>query len=79
MLQLAEVNWEAIFQPGNIPFAGIGMVTIWLTTCVIAGCWKHTKNHEKDVHLKQDLAARGYSVDEIERIVSVKPGSAKKK
>lgn len=75
MLELAEVNWEAIFTPSNMPFIAIfGMVTIITVSGVIGGTWQKVKQHENEVRLKRDLVARGYSADEIERIVRTKHG-----
>lgn len=75
MLELASVNWEAIFTPGNMPLIAVfGMITIVSVSGVIGGTWQKVKQHEKDVQLKRDLIAAGYSAEEIERIVRAKPG-----
>lgn len=75
MVNLAQVNWDAIFNTANMPIiATFGMITIVVVAGVIGGTWQKVKQHEHEVQLKRDLAARGYSVDEIERIVKVKHG-----
>jgi len=74
MLQLAEINWEAIIQPQNIPYAVFAMVIIVTVSGVIGGTWQKVKQHEHEVQLKRDLVARGFSVEEIERIVKAKHG-----
>lgn len=76
MLQLAEVNWDAIFQPGNMVFFMGGLGILVGMVAVIGGIYMGTKNHQRDVLLKRDMVAKGYSVDEIERVLGAK--SAKK-
>lgn len=74
MTSLLAVNWEAIFTPANMPLIAVfGMITIICATGIIAGCWQKARQTERETQLKRDLAARGYSVDEIERIVRAKP------
>ena len=75
MFQLAEVDWNAVFQPGNtIFFAVFGMATIIAVAGVIGGTVQKIKMHQRDVLLKRDMIAKGYSVDEIQRVVKTKPG-----
>ena len=50
--------------------------TAWLLA-TIAGEIRKYACHRKDIELKQELVARGLSAEEIERIVQVKPRSAK--
>ena len=77
MIQLAEVNWDAMFSIPNFPiFAVFSFVTIISVVGCIAGAWQANKKHQREVLLKRDLVDRGYSVDEIERVVKVKPGKS---
>lgn len=72
MLMLAEVNWDAIINPSNTPIAAIGMVVIVGTAAVLGGIWYAVKKHEAEVRLKRDMVAKGYTADEIERILQAK-------
>ncbi len=72
MLMLAEVNWEAIINPNNTPIAAIVMVVIVGTAAVLGGIWYAVKKHEAEVRLKRDLVAKGYTADDIERILQAK-------
>lgn len=75
MFQLAEVDWNAVFQPGNMMFIAVfGMVTLIAVAGVIGGTVQKIKMHQRDVMLKRDMVAKGYSVDEIQRVVKTKPG-----
>lgn len=75
MFALAEVNWDAVFQPGNMMFIAVfGMVTIIAVAGIIGGTVQNIKKHQRDVLLKRDMVAKGYGVDEIQRVVSMKGG-----
>ncbi len=75
MLQLAAVNWDGMFSGGNYIFTCVfGMAIIISVAGVIGGTWQNIKKHEQDVRLKRDMVAKGYGVDEIERIIKTKPG-----
>lgn len=75
MLGLAEVDWAAVLQPPNMVFIAVfGMVTIICVAGVIGGTVQKIKTHQRDVLLKRDMVAKGYSVDEIQRVVKTKPG-----
>jgi hypothetical protein len=69
---LAEINWEAIFQPGNMVFFVAGMGIMIPLVAVIGGIYQNIKKHQREVLLKRDLVAGGYSADEIERVVKAK-------
>ena len=45
----------------------LALVGIW------AGCWAHVRRAEIDARLKQDMLARGLSVEEIERLLNASP------
>jgi len=71
MLCLAEFNWDALFAMPNLPIVAVfGTMLVVGTAGVIAGAWMKSKQYRYEAHLKRDLVARGYSADEIERIVS---------
>jgi len=74
MTSLLAVNWENLFQPQNILFISIfgagGVVAI---IGILAGTWYAANKHQHTTSLKRDLVARGYSADEIERILKVEP------
>jgi len=74
MTSLLAVNWENLFQPENIMFISVfgsgGVVAI---IGILAGTWHGAKKHQHNTRLKRDLVARGYSADEIERILKVEP------
>lgn len=72
MYSLAEVNWEAIFQPGNMVFLVAGLGIMIPMVAIIGGIYQNTKKHQREVLLKRDLVAGGYSVDEIERVLKAK-------
>lgn len=72
MLQLAEVDWNAVFQPGNMVFFPGGMGILVGAVAIVGGIYMGIKNHQRDVLLKRDMVAKGYSVDEIERVLGAK-------
>ena len=75
MLQLAEVDWNAVFQPGNVMFIVVfSMITIISVAGIIGGTVQQIKKHQRDVLLKRDMVAKGYGVDEIQRVINMKPG-----
>lgn len=74
MSYLLGLDWETVVTPGNVPLVAVFvMITIICVAGIIGGTVRQIKNHQRDVLLKRDLAAHGYSVDEIERIVRAKP------
>ena len=74
MTSLLAVNWENLFQPENIMFISVfgagGVVAI---IAILAGTWHNVNKHNYNTRLKRDLVARGYSAEEIERILKVEP------
>jgi hypothetical protein len=58
-----------------IVFGGIigGMILVAIVG-ICAGVWAHVRNTETDARFKQELLARGLSVDEVARLVQVRPG-----
>lgn len=73
MFQLAEVDWATIFQPGNVLFMAVfGVGGVVGVATIIGGIYMATKKHQRDVLLKRDMVAKGYSVEEIERVVGAK-------
>ena len=72
MIPLAEVNWEAIIHPTNTPIAAIAMVAVVGTAAVIGGIWLVVKKNDGEVRLKRDMVAKGYTADDIERILQAK-------
>ncbi len=73
MLQLAEVNWDMLFSIPNLPIVCVfGMATIVATAGAISSAWQKSKKYEYESKLKRDLAAKGYSAEEIERVVQSK-------
>lgn len=77
MIQLAEIDWGTMFTVPNFPiFAVFSFVTIISVVGCITGAWQANKKHQREVMLKRDLVNRGYSVEEIERVVKAKPGKS---
>ena len=75
MVELAAVNWDALFSPATFPILAVfGFVTVISVVGCIAGAWQANKKHQREVLLKRDLVDRGYSVDEIERVLKAKGG-----
>ncbi len=76
MTSLLAVNWENLFQTENVMFISVfgagGVVAI---IAILAGTWNSNHKHQHNTRLKRDLVARGYSADEIERILKVEPKS----
>lgn len=73
MLMLAEVNWDAVFRAENVMFIGVfgvgGLVAI---VTITLGMWSSVRKREMDMRLKREMVAKGYSIDEIERLVQMK-------
>jgi hypothetical protein len=73
MYCLAEVNWEAVFQPGNVMFMGIfGVGGLVGAISIGGGIYMAMKKHQRDVLLKRDMVAKGYSAEEIAQVLSAK-------
>lgn len=72
MYSLAEVDWAAIFQPGNMVFFVAVMGILIPIVAIIGGIYQNIKKHQREVLLKRDMVAKGYSVEEIERILCAK-------
>ncbi len=69
---LADVDLSTFINSQNaIPLAGICIGLLIPVFVIGFSTWRRVKNHAGDVLLKRDLIARGYSADEIERIVQV--------
>lgn len=73
LCQLAAVNWDALFNTANMPFVMVfGIVTVVSVAGIFGGVWQKSKKYEHETKLKRDLVAKGYSAEEIERIVQAK-------
>lgn len=73
MYCLAEVNWDVVFQPQNVMFMGIfGVGGLVGAVAIGGGIYMAMKKHQRDVLLKRDMVAKGYGVDEIERVLGAK-------
>ena len=80
MLYLAEVDWNAIFSTSNMPLIAVfGTATIVSVCSVYFGARYMAKKSEHETHLKRDLVAKGYTADEIERIVRASPNARQSK
>ena len=77
MYSLAEVDWAAIFQPGNMVFFVAVMGILIPIIAIVGGIYQNIKKHHREVQLKRDLVAGGYSVDEIERVLKAKSDKRK--
>jgi hypothetical protein len=75
MFHLAAVDWAVVFQPGNMIFICVfGMATLIAVAGIVGGTIQNIKKHQRDVLLKRDMIAKGYGVDEIQRVISMKGG-----
>ena len=67
---LADFDFAALFMsPFAIPICAIVCVFIWLTVASISESVAQVLCHKADADLKQELVARGFSPDEITRVV----------
>ncbi|GAB4108161.1 MAG: hypothetical protein Kow00105_14370 [Phycisphaeraceae bacterium] len=70
---LAEIDWGSLISSHNaIPIAGIVIGIVVPVVAISFASWTKVRNHEQNVRLKRDLVAKGYSADEIEKILSIK-------
>jgi hypothetical protein len=51
-----------------------GMATLIAVAGIVGGTIQNIKKHQRDVLLKRDMIAKGYGVDEIQRVISMKGG-----
>ena len=78
MFYLAEVDWNGILSSGNLPIIAVfGTATIVTVAIAFFGFKYLTHKSRDETLLKRDLVAKGYSTDEIERIVAASPGKQK--
>ncbi len=78
MYHLAEVDWGEILSSGNLPIIAVfGTATIITVAAIYLGLKFLTQKNQNEVRLKRDLVAKGYSADEIERIIKAVPDKQK--
>jgi hypothetical protein len=72
---LAEIDWNEFVQSGDFPvivFVAIaGLVAI---TAIIAVQWRKTQ----ELRLKEKMVERGFTADEIARVVGARSGNKPK-
>jgi hypothetical protein len=74
MTCLLAVNWDNLFQPTNIMFMSVfGALGVVAIIAILAATWHSINKHQYNTRLKRDLVARGYTAEEIERILTVEP------
>ena len=66
---LAEFPWQIFMSPFGIPIAGIIGVFGWLAIQSIAEAVSKVMCNRNNTDLKMELLARGFSSDEIARVV----------
>lgn len=75
MSLLAEVDWNRLFDPAVMVFVCVfGMISIISVAGIIGGVWKSVENTRSETRLKEEMIAKGYAADEIERVVRATRG-----
>ncbi len=79
MFPTLGADWPAdLFRTENFMFLCIfGAGAVIAIAAIVSGAWISVERSRRNTALKRDLVARGYSADEIERIVAAKSGSDK--
>ena len=66
---LAEFQWAIFMTPFGIPIAAIVCVFAWQIVQTVSDAVSKVLCRRADVELKQELIARGFSSEEIARVV----------
>lgn len=73
---LADFPWQIFMSPFGIPIAGIIGVFGWLAIASISQAVSQVMCNRDNAELKMELLARGFSGEEIVRIVEAGENSA---
>lgn len=74
---LAEFPWQIFMSPFGIPIAGIIAVFGWLAIASISEAVAKVMCNRNDADLKLEMLGRGFSSEEITRVVESGRGSTK--
>jgi hypothetical protein len=77
MHDLAGIDWNRMLDPPVIVFI-VGAIIV--VAAIVAPQWRQAAKASEDARLKEQMIQRGFSVEEIERVIRAgadeKPGAA---
>ena len=78
MEMLADTDWNAFVNGENLPLiVFLILAAVVLVTAIIALHWRRVRVAEAEASVKLRMIERGYSADEIERVLQAKLGVEK--
>jgi hypothetical protein len=74
-LLLAEIDWNSLLnKPDILPMLlAFGTTAIVILGVTIAVQWRKVRQAEHDARLKEQMIQRGFSADEIEKVINAGP------
>ena len=66
MHELAGIDWDRVFDPPVIVFIVGAIVAV---AAIVAPQWRKAAKASEDARLKEQMIQRGFSADEIERVI----------
>ena len=75
-LPLAQIDWNSLLQkPDTLPVLTIIAATVVITVvAIVAVQWRKARQVEYESLLKQRMIERGFTADEITRVVNARAG-----
>ena len=71
MHELAGINWNRILDPPVIMFIVGAIIAV---AAIVAPQWRKAAKASEDARLKEQMIQRGFSADEIERVIRAGAG-----
>ena len=68
---LASFDWDDLFEPPTIIFLVGGLIAV---TAIVAHQWRRAQKSSDDARLKEQMLQRGFSAEEIERVIKAGAG-----
>ena len=65
--QMAVFHWSQLLEPKTLVFVMAGVVAV---SAIVLPHWRRVREVEASSRLKQKMIDRGYSADEIERVLN---------
>lgn len=65
--QIAAWNWDTFLEPRTLVFVVMGVVGV---SAIFIPNWRKVRQTEANTRLKHKMIERGFSADEIERVLN---------
>jgi SOS response regulatory protein OraA/RecX len=66
MYELAGIDWNRILEPPVVMFIVAAIIAV---AAIVAPQWRRSVKASEDARLKEQMIQRGFSADEIERVI----------